>query len=36
MKTIIIGGVAAGMTAAVKLKRLEPIHQIHVYEKVVI
>lgn len=33
MKTIIIGGVAAGMTAAAKLKRLEPMHQIHVYEK---
>ncbi len=33
MKTIIIGGVAAGMTAAAKLKRLDPNHQIHVYEK---
>lgn len=32
MKTIIIGGVAAGMTAAAKLKRLKPDHQIHVYE----
>lgn len=33
MKTIIIGGVAAGMTAAAKLKRLDSTHQIHVYEK---
>ncbi|AUD63820.1 hypothetical protein BK010_09545 [Tenericutes bacterium MO-XQ] len=33
MKTIIIGGVAAGMTAAAKLKRLDPNHTIHVYEK---
>lgn len=33
MKTIIIGGVAAGMTAAAKLKRLDPSHEIHVYEK---
>ena len=33
MKTIIIGGVAAGMTAAAKLKRLVPSQQIHVYEK---
>lgn len=32
MKTIIIGGVAAGMTAAAKLKRLDPHHTIHVYE----
>lgn len=32
MKTIIIGGVAAGMTAAAKLKRLKPAHQMHVYE----
>jgi len=33
VKTIIIGGVAAGMTAAAKLKRLDPNHVIHVYEK---
>lgn len=33
IKTIIIGGVAAGMTAAAKLKRLDPSHKIHVYEK---
>lgn len=33
MKTIIIGGVAAGMTSAAKLKRLDPKHIIHVYEK---
>ncbi len=33
MKTIIIGGVAAGMTTAAKLKRLDPSHIIHVYEK---
>lgn len=33
MKTIIIGGVAAGMTAAAKLKRLDSSHQIHVYER---
>ena len=33
IKTIIIGGVAAGMSAAAKLKRLDPNHMIHVYEK---
>jgi NADPH-dependent 2,4-dienoyl-CoA reductase/sulfur reductase-like enzyme len=33
MKIIIVGGVAAGMTAAAKLKRLDPNHEIHVYEK---
>ncbi|MFU8786572.1 MAG: FAD-dependent oxidoreductase [Candidatus Izemoplasmataceae bacterium] len=33
MKTIIIGGVAAGMTAAAKLKRLDASHTIHVYER---
>ncbi len=33
MKTIIIGGVAAGMTAAAKLRRLMPGHVIDVYEK---
>lgn len=33
MKTIIIGGVAAGMTAAAKLKRLLPDQHIVVYEK---
>lgn len=33
MKTIIIGGVAAGMSCASKLRRLDPNHTIHVYEK---
>jgi NADPH-dependent 2,4-dienoyl-CoA reductase/sulfur reductase-like enzyme len=33
MKTIIIGGVAAGMSAASKLKRLDKSATIHVYEK---
>jgi len=33
MKTIIIGGVAAGMSAASKLKRLDPKRDIVVYEK---
>ncbi|HKL47667.1 MAG TPA: CoA-disulfide reductase [Candidatus Izemoplasmatales bacterium] len=33
MKTIIIGGVAAGMSAASKLKRLDPNAEIIVYEK---
>ncbi len=33
MKTIIIGGVAAGMTAAAKLRRLDPKREIIVYEK---
>lgn len=33
MKVIIIGGVAAGMTAAAKLRRLDKDVSIHVYEK---
>lgn len=33
MKTIIIGGVAAGMSAAAKLRRLDPSATLHVYEK---
>ncbi len=33
MKVIIIGGVAAGMTAAAKLRRLDKDVIIHVYEK---
>ncbi|MBU0997780.1 MAG: CoA-disulfide reductase [Firmicutes bacterium] len=33
MKTIIIGGVAAGMSAAAKLRRLDREATIHVYEK---
>ncbi|MCL1951174.1 MAG: CoA-disulfide reductase [Turicibacter sp.] len=32
-KLIVIGGVAAGMSAASKLKRLDPSYDIHVYEK---
>ncbi len=33
MKTAIIGGVAAGMSAAAKLRRLDPDAVIHVFEK---
>lgn len=33
MKVIIIGGVAAGMSAAAKLKRLKPDYEVVVYEK---
>lgn len=33
MKTLIIGGVAAGMSCASKLKRLDPSREIIVYEK---
>ena len=33
MKAIIIGGVAAGMSAASKLRRSLPDAQIHVYER---
>lgn len=33
MKTVIIGGVAAGMSAAAKLKRLDPRHQVVVIER---
>lgn len=33
MKTLIIGGVAAGMSCASKLKRLDPERNITVYEK---
>ena len=33
MRVIIIGGVAAGMSAAAKLKRIKPDYQVVVYEK---
>ncbi|WP_131072951.1 NAD(P)-binding protein, partial [Clostridioides difficile] len=33
MRVIIIGGVAAGMSAAAKLKRLKPEYEVVVYEK---
>lgn len=33
MKVIIIGGVAAGMSAAAKLKRLKPDYDVTIYEK---
>lgn len=33
MRVIIIGGVAAGMSAAAKLKRLQPDYEVVVYEK---
>ena len=33
MKVIIIGGVAAGMSAAAKFKRLSPKDDVVVYEK---
>lgn len=33
MKVIIIGGVAAGMSAAAKLKRLQPDYEVVIYEK---
>lgn len=33
MKAIIIGGVAAGMSAASKIKRMSPDAQVRVYEK---
>ena len=33
MKAIVIGGVAAGMSAASKLRRLQPEAEITVYEK---
>lgn len=33
MKVVIIGGVAAGMSAAAKFKRLSPNDEVIVYEK---
>ena len=33
MKVVIIGGVAAGMSAAAKLKRIKPDYEVVVYEK---
>ena len=33
MRVIIIGGVAAGMSAAAKLKRLKPDYEVVIYEK---
>lgn len=33
MRVIIIGGVAAGMSAAAKLKRIKPEYEVVVYEK---
>jgi NADPH-dependent 2,4-dienoyl-CoA reductase/sulfur reductase-like enzyme len=33
MKAVIIGGVAAGMSAASKLKRLLPLAEVTVYER---
>ena len=33
MKVIIIGGIAAGMSAAAKLKRMSPNDEVIVYEK---
>ena len=33
MKVVIIGGVAAGMSAAAKLKRMKPDYEVVVYEK---
>ncbi len=33
MRVVIIGGVAAGMSAAAKLKRMKPDYEVVVYEK---
>ena len=33
MRVIIIGGIAAGMSAAAKLKRMQPEDEVVVYEK---
>ena len=33
MRVIIVGGVAAGMSAAAKLKRIKPDYEVVVYEK---
>lgn len=33
MRVIIVGGVAAGMSAAAKLKRMQPDYEVVVYEK---
>ena len=33
MRVIIIGGVAAGMSAAAKLKRMKPDYEVIIYEK---
>ena len=33
MKVVIIGGIAAGMSAAAKLKRMSPNDEVIVYEK---
>ncbi|VHR70138.1 coenzyme A disulfide reductase [Clostridioides difficile] len=33
MRVVIIGGVAAGMSAAAKLKRIKPEYEVVVYEK---